>query len=282
MRRVHPDQQKEEGGYILNAPDPVTAVEQEAPDLTGMNVYQRLNAIKKEVTYIQKDKKVESYYAVTHDAVTRLTHPHFVRWGVLVEPHELSSVTVLSGMTTAKGIPYVRFEGRYRVDFVNVDIPSERASIDVTAHALDHGDKAPGKGLSYATKAAVLKMLQLESGETEADEARPADVKAAQGEKISAGKISGTDGAVEALKPERREAVTRVLSSIVDCFEAGMEPEAFKAYSEVTDQDERVALWHLLKPHSKMRRRLKDMAEAARLAAGHKPPERDPAAHRRD
>jgi hypothetical protein len=264
----------------MNAPTQAVEVEQEAPDLSGMNVYQRINEIKKAVRYIQKDKKVESYMAVTHDAVTALTHDHFVRWGVMPEPHELSSVTVLTSMTTAKGIPYVRFEGRYRVDFVNVDKPEERASIEVTAHALDHGDKAPGKGLSYATKAAVLKMLQLESGETEADEARPQDMKASNAKPSS--KITATDGSVEQISPERREALARVLSTIVDCFDAGQEQEAYKAYTEVTDQDERVALWHMLKPHSAMRRRLKDMGEAARRAAGHKPAERDPSLHRRD
>jgi hypothetical protein len=266
----------------VNAPTQAAEVEQEAPDVKTLNVYQRINEIKKAVSYIKKDKKVESYMAVTHDAVTALTHPHFVRWGVIVEPHEVSSVTVLSGMTTGKGIPYVRFEGKYRVDFVNVDKPEDRACIDVTAHALDHGDKAPGKGLSYAVKAAVLKMIQLESGEAEADEARPDDVKV-PGAKATVGtKITSTDGAVEALTPERREAMNRVMSSIVDCFDSGQEQEAYNAYAEVTDQDERVALWHMLKPHSKMRRRIKDMAEAARRAAGHVPAERDPSLHRRD
>jgi len=267
----------------MNAPEPAVEVEQEV-DVKTLNVYQRINEIKKAVKYIQKDKKVESYMAVTHDAVTALTHDHFVQWGVIVEPHELSSVTVLSGMTTGKGIPYVRFEAKYRIDFVNVDVPTERASIDVTAHALDHGDKAPGKGLSYGTKAAVLKMLQLESGETEADEARPQDLKAAgtkAGPKLPE-QSSGTTGALENLTPERREVIARTFSSIVDCFDAGQEQEAFTAYTEVTDTDERIALWHLLKPHSKMRRRIKEMGEVARKLAGEVTPERDPALHRRD
>lgn len=252
-----------------------------AVDPKTLNIYQRINEIKKAVKYIQKDKKVESYMAVTHDAVTALTHDHFVQWGVVVEPHEVSSVTVVTAMTTGKGIPYVRFEGRYRVDFVNIDKPEERAFIDVTAHALDHGDKAPGKGLSYGTKAAVLKMLQLESGETEADETRPQDVKVA-GKPALPGKVSGTEGAIESLTPERREVLSRKLSTIVDCFDAGEEQEAFKAYNEVTDTDERVALWHMLKPHSKMRRRIKEMGEVAQKLAGNGPAPRDPSLHRRD
>lgn len=267
----------------MNATVEHELVEAAAVDLKSLNVYERINEIKKAVKYIQKDKKVESYMAVTHDAVTALTHDQFVKWGVVVEPHELSSVTVLSGMTTAKGIPYVRFEGKYKVDFVNIHKPEERAYVDVTAHALDHGDKAPGKGLSYAVKAAVLKMLQLESGE--AEEARPEDVKAAGAKSDKAslpGKVTPTDGAIERLAPDRREAMNRVLSSIVDCFEAGQEQDAFTAYAEVTDQDERAGLWEMLKPHSKMRRRLKDMADAKRRAEGHVPAERDPNAHRRD
>lgn len=243
----------------MNAPEQMAEVEQ-APDLSGMNVYQRLNEIKKAVKYIQKDKKVESYMAVTHDAVTALTHDDFVKWGVIVEPHELSSVTVITGMTTAKGIPYVRFEGKYRVDFVNVDTPSERASIDVTAHALDHGDKSPGKGLSYATKAAVLKMLQLESGETEADEARPQDVKIAKDKD----KITPTAGAMERIPPERREHINRVASTIVDCFEADMPAEGLKAYTEVQDTDEKVAVWSMLSEFSTIRRTIKKMMEEAR------------------
>ena len=255
----------------MNAPAQAVEVEQPV-DVKTLNVYQRINEIKKSVTYIKKDKKVDQYMAVTHDAVTGLTHDHFVQWGVIVEPHEISSVTVLSGMTTGKGIPYVRFEGRYRVDFVNVDVPAERASIDVTAHALDHGDKAPGKALSYATKAAVLKMLQLESGETEADEARPQDVKIAKDKD----KITPTAGAMERLEPDRREYVTRVASSIVDCFEANMPAEGVKAYTEVADTDEKVAVWGMLADHSAIRRKIKE------ALAGPKDAPRDPALHRRD
>jgi hypothetical protein len=233
----------------MNAP--ASAEVEQAVDVKTLNVYQRINEIKKAVKYIQKDKKVESYMAVTHDAVTALTHDHFVAWGVIIEPHEVSSVTVLSGMTTGKGIPYVRFEGKYRIDFINVDEPQQKASIELTAHALDHGDKAPGKSLSYATKGAVLKLLQLESGETEADEARPQDVKIAKDKD----KITPTAGAVERLPEARREYTSRIASTIVDCFEAGLIDEAYKAYTEVTDTDEKVAVWSYL--DSKMRRELK-------------------------
>ena len=134
------------------------------------NVYQRLVEIKKEIDYIKKDKKVESYMAGTHDAVTAVTRSLFIKHGVMVVPDEKTSATVTTSMTTQKGAVYVRFEATFNVRFINVDDPTDCFSMAVTAHALDHGDKAPGKALSYATKNAILKALQLETGE--GDESR--------------------------------------------------------------------------------------------------------------
>src|SRR3990167_963766 len=235
---------------VIEAVEVVEAV----ADVKALNVYERLNEIKKAVKYIQKDKKVESYMAVTHDAVTALTHDHFVQWGVMVEPHELTCATVPTTMMTKSGIPYIRFEAKYRVDFVNINRPDERASIELTTHALDHGDKSPGKGLSYATKAATLKILQLESGETEADEARPQDVKIAK----EKDKITSAAGALERLEQPRRDYVERQASSIIDCFEANTTDKALECYEEITDMDERVACWSYL--DSKMRRTLKTLS----------------------
>ena len=49
-------------------------------------------------------------------------------------------------------------------------VPAKRITSTIQAHANDNGDKAPGKALTYATKAAILKVLCLESGEN--DESR--------------------------------------------------------------------------------------------------------------
>lgn len=156
-----------------------------------MNIYQRINEVKKKVAYVQKAKAVENYKAVTHDQVTALTRQHFIDNGVVVAPCELSSVVVDSGGRSSKGTIAIRFEAKWRVDFINMDEPSDKASIEVTSHALDYGDKAPGKAASYATKTAILKMLQLETGEDdesryqtneeEAPQASEALLKAAKG-----------------------------------------------------------------------------------------------------
>ena len=130
-----------------------------------MNIYQRLNAIKEEVGYVQKDKVVGTYRAVTHDQVTAYTRPHFVKHGVIIIPVELESKTILTTMLTGKGLPIIRFEAKYSVRFISIYEEHGSVSVDLTAHAIDSGDKAPGKALSYATKYAILKVLQLETGE---------------------------------------------------------------------------------------------------------------------
>lgn len=224
-----------------------------------LNIYQRLNAIKKDVAYIKKDKEVTgagSYMAVTHDAVTAATRAKFVEHGVLVMPFELSSAVVDSGMVTGKGNPIIRFEARYRVSFMNIDEPADSASIELAAHALDQGDKAPGKALSYATKYAVLKVLQMETGDEE-ESREAAKPKKHDDIPVPAGPIYPNSGAMDNIPKERHEYIHRIVASVVDCFNADQPQEAYKAYLEVEDNEERMGVWSWL--DSSMRKRLKAM-----------------------
>lgn len=133
-----------------------------------MNVYQRINAVRKAIGYIQKDKAVSAgaggnYKAVTHDAVTGLVRQHLVEQGVVIVPSLVSCVFHSKEPEVKQRL----YEAIYQVDFVNTDDPTDRLTIQVSAHALDNGDKAPGKALSYATKYAILKVFSLETGEDE-------------------------------------------------------------------------------------------------------------------
>ena len=135
--------------------------------ISSMNVFQRLAAVKREVGYIQKDKKVDTYMAVTHDMVTAMTRNHLNDAGVAVVPSEICGKTCETTMLTGRGTPIIRYEATFEVRFINIDKPEDQVSVRVTAHAMDQGDKAPGKAMSYATKYAVLKVLALETGEEE-------------------------------------------------------------------------------------------------------------------
>jgi hypothetical protein len=138
--------------------------------MATLNIQQRINEVKKKIDYIKKEKAVESYKAVTHDQVTAMVRDYLVEFGINIFPVHVSSETVVTGQFTKSNAPYVRNEVVYSFDFVNVDDPSDKYTATVEAHALDHGDKAPGKALSYAKKAVILKVFEIETGED--DESR--------------------------------------------------------------------------------------------------------------
>ena len=137
---------------------------------TKLNVFQRINEVRKLIDYIKKDKQVQTYKAVTHDQVTGLIRDHLVKLGVVVYPNLVSSNTIDTGDKTSKGTPIIRVEAVYEFVFVNIDDPQDKFVASISAHANDQGDKAPGKALSYAKKAVILKVFEIETGED--DESR--------------------------------------------------------------------------------------------------------------
>jgi hypothetical protein len=134
-----------------------------------LSIYQRINEVRKEVNYLQKDVKVANRYnAVTHDAVTAAVRKSLIDHGVLVLPSVINSEITPTGTKTSGGTPINRYAAMFNVCFLNVDVGADDSfSLTVEAHAFDEGDKAPGKGLSYAVKYAMLKVFNIESGENE-------------------------------------------------------------------------------------------------------------------
>lgn len=132
-----------------------------------LNIGQRINAVRKTCPYIQKAKAVENYKAVTHDQVTAELRASLIEYGVLIVPQLVEGKTVDTTRRTKAGNPIFRFEGTFNVGFVNCDDIQDAISVVVPAHADDQGDKAPGKAISYAVKAAMLKLFSIETGEDE-------------------------------------------------------------------------------------------------------------------
>ena len=90
----------------------------------------------------------------------------------LIFPNQLSGEFIVKRDMNAQPQPVKMglYEGVYEINFVNIDSGEDKIAVTVLAHANDNGDKAPGKALTYATKAAILKVLCLETGEN--DESR--------------------------------------------------------------------------------------------------------------
>ncbi len=138
-----------------------------------MNLFKRINEVRKAIDYIRKDKSVStgggSYYkAVTHDMVTAMVRDHMVKHGIVSYPVLVESQSmpfeVDKDMNRSKQF---RYEATYDFHFVNADEPKDELVVRIQAHAMDNADKAPGKALSYAKKYAVLKVFEIETGEDE-------------------------------------------------------------------------------------------------------------------
>ena len=226
-----------------------------------MNIYQRLNEVRKAVAYIRKEKEVTgagTYKVVTHDQVTGEIRESLIVHGIMIVPRLIKSVTVDTRTTTAKGIPIIRYEAFYEIDFVNCEEPSDKVTVSIESHALDQGDKAPGKAISYATKYAMLKLLSIETGDEEED--RP-EVKAAK----------PTSGVEERVSKEDQEKAWHVINSVVDCLNAELPEEAARVLMEsdkTLDADGKVYLWKQLdsKQRSLLKKTMADMKKQPEAA----------------
>jgi len=130
------------------------AVDAEQPVSKG-NILQRIHAVMKEVTYIQKDSKAGMKYSVvSHDKVTA----------------KIRSALIKHGIVTWMGEFNMKQEGNRtqltcKVYFANIDDKHDAIVVDSAGYGIDTQDKGPGKAISYAFKYALLKTFCLETGD---------------------------------------------------------------------------------------------------------------------
>lgn len=146
-----------------------------------MKLLERINAVRKAISYIQKDKAVStgggSYKAVTHDAVTAMVREHLVEHGIVSWPNLIDSAMHQPFQIEGEKVnKQWRYEATYDFTFANVEDATDCLVIRIQAHAMDNADKAPGKALSYAKKYAMLKLFEIETGEDEESRYNPEGV----------------------------------------------------------------------------------------------------------
>ena len=120
------------------------------------NIHQRIAAVMEAVGYVQKEaKKVNNQYRfVSHDAVTAAIQPELVKNGIVAVPTVTNHTQ--DGNRTAVDL---------RIDFVNVDKPEDKVSVEMFGYGVDPQDKGPGKAFSYAKKYAFLQLFCLSTGD---------------------------------------------------------------------------------------------------------------------
>lgn len=142
-----------------------------------MNIYQRINKVMQEVTYIRKDRAVsgggQNYTAVSYDNVIAQVRKSLVDNGIVIVTRQVDGRLEIKRDLTIDQKMHL-YAGRYEIDFVNIEKPEDKVTVTIESHAADNGDKAPGKAITYATKSAILKVLSLETGDDE--ESRTAEI----------------------------------------------------------------------------------------------------------
>jgi hypothetical protein len=120
------------------------------------NIFQRVNAVMKDVKYVQKEnKKVNGQYTfVSHDSVTAALHGPMSEHGIVMMP--TINKLVQDGNRTVVTMD---------ISFVNADQPDDRINLQYVGYGIDTQDKGIGKAISYAVKYALLKMFCLETGD---------------------------------------------------------------------------------------------------------------------
>jgi ERF superfamily len=108
-----------------------------------------------------------------------------------------------------------------------------------------------GSNFTYRRRYALKAALGIETDDDDADMTHTDD-----GKKKKATPMAGV---MDSIPKERHGDINRMASTIVDCFTAGDSEEAFKAYSEIKNNEEKMAVWSFL--DSKMRRTIKQIGE---------------------
>lgn len=126
------------------------------PNFKPLNIFQRINAVMKEVKYVQKEsKKVNGQYTfASHDAVTSALHSPMAEHGIVMVP--TINKLVQDGNKTIVTMD---------ISFINADQPDDRINLQYIGYGIDASDKGVGKAISYAVKYALLKMFCLETGD---------------------------------------------------------------------------------------------------------------------
>jgi len=135
-----------------------------------LNIYQRINNIMKQGVYLKKGSAGQGTGAQYDELISKLA-PLLSENGIVITAEKNGESR---SRANAKG-NYI-FESDFTIHYINMDNPEDRFSTVIESHAMDAGDKAPGKAITYATKISMLKVFGIETGDNEESRADVMDV----------------------------------------------------------------------------------------------------------
>lgn len=123
-----------------------------------MNIFQKMQAVMKDVQYLAKDDLVEykttKYKAISEEKVTSTMRKALIEHGLVVFP--VKQIRERVGMITSVDVTY-RLQ--------NIDDPDDYIEIVSSGDGADTQDKGAGKAMTYAFKYMLLRTFAIPTGD---------------------------------------------------------------------------------------------------------------------
>lgn len=218
---------------------------------------ERIAAIQAQLTTFGRDLTISAgrsseYSATSYGAIAKVLRPLMAKYRINCCLSVIKSKVVQTEMEWGSN-KVLLYKARYLASFAT-EKSGELIVFNVEAHALDTGDKAPGKAQTYALKSALKQLFLIDTGD--AEEARVEDEVRARRESLEAGKLSP----VKARK---------YIDGLLKCVEDSDGPGLLELGDELTG-DQKQWVWAQLR--SWERAALNKLGEEAEKAANQPDP----------
>lgn len=139
--------------------------------MSDKNIYQRINAVMSKCDYLQK-KQAQQGKGIKYDEVMAMIRQLLIDEGVVMVIRQVE----MESLPLVEGTKQRVYQGKYEMDLVNMDDPTQVVTHSSYAHGMDGGDKGPGKAHTYAVKQMLVKGFGIETGEDEESRAEKMDL----------------------------------------------------------------------------------------------------------
>jgi len=225
------------------------------------SVYKAINAVQADLvkTGIGKDSTntFDNYKFRGIDAVYNALSPLLAKHGLCILPRMMTRTCEERQSQKGGALFYVTVEAEF--DFVCAQDGSKH-TVKTYGEAMDRGDKATNKAMSAAYKYAAFQAFAIP---TEGDNDADSQTHEVAARPVRSLKHTPTDEPLS-IDPERETTIKLAASLAVAKFRKGDQIGAYEEVSGITDADEKLYLWQLLKAESALRAFIKKHAAELR------------------
>lgn len=132
-----------------------------------MNIYEKINAVMKEIEYLTKDGQVSfgntRYKAISEEKVTTAVRNELVKQGIVIIPVQQES-EIKELIRTDKSVNMLTtVHVKYRIQ--NMEDKNDYIEVESNGTGVDTQDKGVGKAMTYAYKYMLLRTFAIPTGE---------------------------------------------------------------------------------------------------------------------